>query len=202
MSQLSEVYVIDDDAAIRNSLPFLLRTAGIASVAYDSALAFLRDVHNLSPGCIVADVRMPGMDGLKLVRRLAELNLHHPTIVITGHADIPLAVEAMKAGAIDFIEKPFSDEVILKTIRSALNIGAAVPGDHSAGRRDLEAFGALTPRERQVLLHVLAGDPNKVIAHRLDISARTVEGYRANLMMKTGAHSLSALVRLAIEAGL
>jgi len=202
MANLSEVYVIDDDEAIRLSLSFLLRSAGIASRTYESALIFLRDAKELSPGCVITDVRMPGMDGIELVRRLGEMNLAHPVIVMTGHGDVALAVEAMKAGAFDFIEKPFSDEVLLAAVRAALDADARSAQDDQAKRRHLEAFASLSPREREVLQHVVAGKTSKVIAYDLGISPRTVEVYRAGMMMKTGANNLSDLVRMALLAGI
>lgn len=202
MASLSEVYIVDDDEAIRRSLTFLLRTAGLASQSYDGALSFLRDADSLAPGCIITDVRMPGMDGLELVRRLKEKNLPHPAIVITGHGDIPLAVEAMKAGAIDFIEKPFKDEVLLSAVRAALNADEKAAVDGAARRRYREVFAVLSPREKEVLSSVVEGKTNKLIAYEYGISPRTVEVHRANMMMKSGARSLSELVRMALLAGI
>ena len=202
MASLSEVYVVDDDDAIRRSLTFLLRTAGLASQAYDSALSFLRDADQLAPGCIITDVRMPGMDGLELVRRLKEKELPHPVIVITGHGDIPLAVEAMKAGAMDFIEKPFRDDVLLAAVRAALNVEEKAAVTDAAKRRYQDVFATLSPREQEVLRSVVEGKTNKVIAYDFGISPRTVEVHRANMMMKSGARSLSELVRMALLAGI
>jgi two-component system response regulator FixJ len=202
VANLSEVYIIDDDEGIRRSLTFLLRTAGIASRAYDSALAFLADADNLAPGCVITDVRMPGMDGLELVRRMKENNFRHPAIVMTGHGDIPLAVEAMKAGATDFIEKPFKDEVLLSAVRAALAVDAAASQQGADARRYQDVFAGLSPREQEVLHAVVEGKTNKVIAYEFGISPRTVEVHRANMMMKSGAHSLSELVRMALQAGL
>jgi two-component system response regulator FixJ len=202
MASLSEVYVVDDDEAIRRSLTFLLRTAGIPSQSYDSALSFLRDVERLAPGCIITDIRMPGMDGLEMVRRLKEKDVPHPVIVITGHGDIPLAVEAMKAGAIDFIEKPFRDEVLLAAVRTALNVEEKASANDAARRRYQDVFANLSPREQEVLRSVVEGKTNKVIAYDFGISPRTVEVHRANMMMKSGARSLSELVRMALLAGI
>jgi two-component system, LuxR family, response regulator FixJ len=193
--------VIDDDEAMRDSLAFLLDAAGMSAKTYESAVAFLEGVEGLAPGCIVTDVRMPEMSGLDLVRRLRELNAPHPIIVITGHGDVPLAVEAMKAGVVDFLEKPFDDEALLAAIRSAL-AGPGRTEQHNEERSRFEAMLAqLSPRESEVLRGVVAGKPNKIIAYELGISPRTVEVYRANVMTKTGAGSLSELVRMALLAG-
>ncbi|MCW5734112.1 MAG: response regulator transcription factor FixJ [Enhydrobacter sp.] len=194
------VHVIDDDADVRQSLAFLLSTVGLAVRVHDSAASFLASRSEVQDGCIVTDVRMPGMDGIELQRRLRADGNPMPVIVITGHGDIALAVEAMKAGAVDFIEKPFDDEVLIGAIRTAL--------ERRAGTRERDAQAAeararlklLSERERQVLEGLVAGKPNKIIAHELDISARTVEVYRANVMTKMQADSLSALVRMALLA--
>ena len=194
------VHLIDDDDGVRQSLAFLLASAGLAVRVYESASAFIEALGTLQPGCIVSDVRMPGTDGLQLLRRLQALRVHSPVIIITGHADVSLAVEAMKAGAVDFIEKPFDDEAILSAIRIAL--------DHygHTGRRDTEVvqiqtkLQSLSAREREVLEGLLAGNPNKTIAYDLSLSPRTVEVHRANVMTKMGASSLSGLVRMSLVA--
>ncbi|HWA60615.1 MAG TPA: response regulator FixJ [Caulobacteraceae bacterium] len=193
-----KVHLIDDDADVRDSLTFLLSTADIDVDAYDSAKAFLA-VAGEADGCIVTDVRMPEMDGLELTRRLKGLGVRLPIIVITGHADVPLAVEAMKIGVSDFIEKPFDDEVILGAVERALKLGAAPQS--AEGSEFARRIAELSPRERQVLDGLVQGKPNKVIARDLDISPRTVEIYRAHVMTKTQAQSLSELVRMAILAG-
>ena len=192
------VHVVDDDPAIRDSLAFLLDTAGLVSRTYDSAAALLADVDRLAPGCIVTDVRMPEMNGLEMVRRLAEMGVRHPVIVMTGHADVPLAIEAVRAGVKDFIEKPFDDEALLASIRAALadQAGSAEREGQEAEVR--ERLASLSTRERQVLDGLVAGHANKVIAYDLEISPRTVEVYRANVMTKMQARSLSELVRMAI----
>jgi len=200
MANGSEVYVIDDDEAIRRSLSFLLRTSGLVARTYETAEAFIAEAPNLPGGCVITDVRMPGIDGIELVRRLAAAKLPLSAIVITGHGDIALAVEAMKAGAVDFIEKPFKEELLLRAVERALAGGT--PPDAAARQRDSTALDALSPRERQVLEGVVAGKTSKVIARDLDISPRTVEVHRAGMMMKTGAKSLSELVRMALLAGL
>jgi two-component system, LuxR family, response regulator FixJ len=202
MSDKTVIHVIDDDAAMRDSLAFLLDVNGFRPQVYESADAFLKGTNIDVARCIVSDIRMPGMTGVELVRKLKGGGSTCPVILITGHGDVALAVEAMKAGAADFIEKPFDDEALLEAIRSALNAGPAVPGDSSA-RKEAEArLADLSPRERDVLQGLVAGKINKVIAHDLSISPRTVEVYRANLMAKTGARSMSELMRLALAAGM
>ncbi|ACG79213.1 response regulator [Phenylobacterium zucineum HLK1] len=195
------VHVIDDDEAMRQSLQFLLDTAGFQARTYESAVQFLEGIEILEPGCIVTDVRMPEMNGLELVRRLRTRGVTQPVIVITGHGDVPLAVEAMKAGVADFLEKPFDDEALLSAVRAALD--TRVQDDRQdAERQKFESMLAgLSPREQDVLRGVVAGKPNKIIAFELGISPRTVEVYRANVMTKTGASSLSELVRMALLAG-
>ena len=202
MASSSEVYVIDDDEAIRRSLSFLLRTAGLPSRTFDSAEDFLAVAPDLAAGCVITDVRMPGIDGIELVRRLSEMRLPLTVIVITGHGDIALAVEAMKAGAVDFLEKPFKDEVLLGAVQKALNAEARAQQDDGDKQRYQAALAGLSRREREVLEQVVVGKTSKVIAYDLGISPRTVEVYRAGMMMKTGAKSLSELVRMALMAGL
>ena len=194
------VLIVDDDSAMRDSLSFLLETTDIAARTYESALALLDRADRLEPGCILTDVRMPEMNGLEMVRRLSELGVRHPVIVMTGHADVPLAIEAMRAGVKDFIEKPFDDEALLSSIRSALAEGVEALEQAGQGA-DLRArLETLSPRERQVLDGLVAGQANKVIAFDLGLSPRTVEVYRANLMTKMQAQSLSELVRMSMIA--
>lgn len=194
------VHLIDDDEAVRQSLAFLLATAGLAVRVYESADKFLDTVATLQPGCVVSDVRMPGTDGLELQRRLNALGVTLPVIIMTGHADVPLAVEAMKAGAVDFIEKPFEDTLLLSAIQTALDRhGKSIQRDAEVAQLRARLSG-LSVRERQVLDGLLAGYPNKTIAYDLDLSPRTVEVHRANVMTKMGASSLSELVRLALLA--
>ena len=192
------VHVIDDDADVRQSLAFLLSTAGIAVRVHESAVAFLKALPKVEGGCIVTDVRMPGMDGLELQRRLQADKNAIPVIVMTGHGDIALAVEAMKAGAVDFIEKPFDDDVLIRAIKSALAGSARTSERDSAASEVRSRLKLLSERERQVLDGLVAGKPNKIIAYDLGISPRTVEIYRANVMTKMQADSLSALVRMAL----
>jgi two-component system response regulator FixJ len=190
--------VIDDDASACAALTSLMDGAGLASRAYDSALAFVRDCNDLALGCIVTDVRMPGMDGIRLMRLLKDRNLPHPVIVCTGHGDTALAVEAFKAGAFDFIEKPFSPAAALSAVRAALDLARRLDrASRSQGRAGV--FAKLSRREHQVLDGVVGGKPNKAIAKHLGLSPRTVEIYRASVMQKSGAGSLAELVRLAIN---
>jgi two-component system, LuxR family, response regulator FixJ len=196
------VEVIDDDEASRQSLAFLLQTAGIAAQTYPSAAAFLGQLTDAAAGCIITDVRMPGMSGIDLLRRLKELKVDAPVIVITGHGDIALAVEAMKMGAADFLEKPYDDEALLASVRSALRQHGA-DEKRNAARAEIEGrLAGLSNRERDVLVGLVAGRANKQIAYDLGISPRTVEIYRANLMNKMQAGSLSELVRMALVAGI
>lgn len=194
------VHIIDDDEAIRDSLSFLLESVAMTALTYDSAVTFLTQIDRLAPGCIVTDVRMPNMSGLDLVRRLTELGVAYPVVVMTGHADVPLAVEAMKAGAVEFLEKPFEEEALLRAIRTALRDKPPAREDRAEKQRLLTIFDALSSREREVLNGVIAGKINKVIAFDLGISVRTVEVYRANMMSKTGAHGLSELVQMVMLA--
>jgi two-component system response regulator FixJ len=195
------IHVVDDDLAVRQSLAFLLASDGLPVRLHESATAFLDSVKSTPAGCIVTDVRMPGIDGIELIRRLRAQGIGLPIIVMTGHADVPLAVEAMKAGAVDFIEKPFNDDRFIAIIRMALASQAAM-AEHAAQSAELRArMQVLSERERQVLDGLLAGKANKVIAYDLGISPRTVEIYRANVMSKMQAGSLSDLVRMALIAG-
>lgn len=202
MSDKTVIHVIDDDAAMRDSLAFLLDVNGFEPQVHESADAFLKGTSADVVKCVISDIRMPGMTGVELVRKLKSGGSACPVILITGHGDVALAVDAMKAGAVDFIEKPFDDKALLGAIRSALEARSADP-EGSSVRAEAEArLADLSPRERDVLQGLVAGKINKVIAHDLSISPRTVEVYRANLMAKTGARSMSELMRLALAAGL
>jgi two-component system response regulator FixJ len=195
------VHIVDDDPAMRESVAFLLDTADLATRVYDGAHALLARVGELEPGCVVTDIRMPEMNGLELVGELKKRGVTHPVIVLTGHADVALAVEAMKAGVLDFLEKPFEDETLLTAVRMALEKGE---GESSKAKERLEIearLNVLTPRERDVFEAVVAGDSNKAAAIRLGISPRTVEIYRANVMDKMQARTLSDLVRMALLRG-
>jgi two-component system, LuxR family, response regulator FixJ len=201
-SDKSIVHVIDDDEAVRQALAFQLGSAGIEARTYDSAVAFLDVASTVHTGCIITDVRMPELSGIDLLRRLRELKHSVPVIVITAHGDIPLAVEAMRLGAVDFLEKPFEDEVLLASVRSALDRGDREQR-RQAERGNIETrLAALSNRERDVLKGLVAGHANKQIAYDLGISPRTIENYRANLMIKMQAGSLSDLVRMALIAGI
>lgn len=195
------VHVIDDDEAVRTSLAFLLDMADLPARTYASPVEFLEVAGELEQGCIVTDIRMPEMSGLELVRRLKPKGVTLPVICITGHGDIPLAVEAMRAGVTDFIEKPFQTATLIGAIRAALTERAASERQAAARHRCEQLVAGLSGRERDVLKGVVAGKLNKVIAAELGISPRTVEVYRANLMTKTGAHGVSELVRTALLAG-
>jgi two-component system response regulator FixJ len=194
------VHVIDDDEAVRQSLAFLLASSGFPVRIYDSAPAFLDALTALQPGCVLTDVRMPGMSGLDLQRELIARRITLPVIVMTGHGDVALAVEAMKAGAVDFIEKPFSDDTILDAIRAAFDRHARDAAQNGEAAAIAARIQTLTPREREVLDGLVAGLPNKTIAYDLDISPRTVEVHRANLMTKMAAASLPELVRMVLSA--
>jgi two-component system response regulator FixJ len=196
------VHVIDDDEAMRDSLAFLFKSAKVPVATYDSADAFLTALPTVTGGCVVTDVRMPGMSGLDLLKRLRELKSALPVIVITGHADVPLAVEAMKHGASDFLEKPFDDDVLLRAARRALAQDQSSKEDQAFLDGVRQRLTLLSARERQVLDGLVAGKANKVIGFDLDISPRTIEIYRANVMTKMEASSLSELVRMALMAGI
>ena len=195
------VYIVDDDDAVRDSLSVLLESKAYTVRSFGSAPEFLAAAPSLPVGCLIADIRMPEMDGLELQQRLIERSLHFPMIVITGHGDVPLAVRAMKAGAIDFIEKPFASEAILDSLAAAV-VHLATPHEQDPMRAAAAAkLALLSPREREVLEGLLAGLPNKSIAYDLAISPRTVEIHRARVMDKMGARSLSELIRLTLAAG-
>jgi two-component system response regulator FixJ len=195
------VYVVDDDEAVRDSLSVLLESNAYAVRSFGSAPEFLAAAPSLPVGCLIADIRMPEMDGLELQQQLIDRSLDFPLIVITGHGDVPLAVRAMKAGAVDFIEKPFASEAILASLDMALSRLVARSEQDPTAAAAIAKLALLSPREREVLEGLLAGLPNKTIAYDLAISPRTVEIHRARVMDKMGARSLSELVRLALAAG-
>jgi two-component system response regulator FixJ len=195
------VYVIDDDGAMRDSLEFLLNSAEFEVVLFDSAQAFLNVLPGLQFGCIVSDVRMPDIDGIELLRRLKTQQCRFPVVIMTGHGDVPLAVEAMKLGAIDFLEKPFDDDLLISMVDTGLKRAEPEAKQEAITREIAERIATLSPRERQVMDGLVAGLSNKAIAREYDISPRTIEVYRANVMTKMQAGSLSELVRLAMRAG-
>jgi len=194
------VHLIDDDEDVRRALAFLLGTAGLAVKVYESATSFLSGFKDGAKNVILSDVRMPEMDGLELLRRLRSGKSSCPVIIMTGHADVSMAVEAMKLGAVDFIEKPFADETVISAITAALERRKG-ESQTQADNESVRRLESLSDRERDVLRGLLAGHPNKTIAYDLGLSPRTVEVHRANLMAKTGASSLSELVRMALLAG-
>ena len=196
------VYVVDDDAAMRESLEFLLDAAGFSVTTFDSASDFLQQLPRLTFGCIVSDIRMPGIDGMELLRDVKAGRAEMPIIIMTGHGDIPLAVEAIKLGALDFLEKPFEDERMIGAIRTALERGKAAAKDEVVASDVAARIASLSQRERQVMDGIVAGLSNKQMARDYDISPRTIEVYRANVMTKMQARSLSELVRTALRAGL
>src|SRR6202020_2265831 len=202
MGHRGKVYVIDDDDAMRDSLDFLLGAADFQVTLFESAQKFIDVLPALAFGCVLSEVRMPGIHGIELLKRLkAGANLF-PVVIMTGHGDVPLAVEAMKLGALDFLEKPFEDDRLIGMIEAALR--QAEPSAKSAAvtAEIRSRIASLSPRERQVMDGLIAGLSNKLIARDYDISPRTIEVYRANVMTKMQATSLSELVRLAIRAGL
>lgn len=201
MSDRFVIHIVDDDASVRDSLAFILRAADWPVRCYESALQLLEQGEALEPGLIVTDVRMPGMTGLDLVQNLKERGAPHPVIVLTGHADVAMAVEAMKAGVVDFLEKPFDDRALLAAVENGRQRLENAAG-REAERGDINArFAQLTAREKEVFEAVAAGESNKSAAQKLGISPRTVEIYRANVMEKMRARTLSDLVRMALLRG-
>jgi two-component system response regulator FixJ len=195
------VFVVDDDEAALDSLVVLLRSEGLNPRGFSSAEAFLAGLTAEARGCVISDVRMPGMDGVQLLRTLKSMGCMLPVVVITGHADVTVAVQAMKAGAADFVEKPFESEMILRLVRGCLEENDEAVDANAKVLRVRRRLESLTARERQVLEHIIAGASNKQIAAALSISPRTVEIYRANVMSKMRADSLSDLVRMTLSIG-
>ena len=202
MTERRLVHVVDDEDAVRRSVGFLLRTSGFDVQSHASGVAFLKEVKAAEPGCVLLDVRMPEIDGLEVQQQMAQRGVGWPVVILTGHGDVPIAVQAMKAGAVDFLEKPFDKASLLR----ALTAGFAIFDRHDAAAASAQEaatrIAALTPREQDVLRGLADGLPNKTIAFDLGISPRTVEVHRANLMTKLGVHSLSEALRLAFAAGL
>jgi two-component system response regulator FixJ len=195
------VHVIDDDEALRDSIRMFLVNEGLEVTTYASADAFLANLGSTSVGCVVTDVRMPGKSGMDLLVEIARLGLALPVIVITGHADVPLAVRAMKTGAVDLLEKPFKGEALIDAVRRALAVGRDSQQSALSQQEAQARLAMLTARETEVLGRLVRGQPNKIIAYEMGISPRTVEVHRANVMKKTQAGSLSELVRMFLDIG-
>jgi two-component system, LuxR family, response regulator FixJ len=199
MTSEGRIYLVDDDAGVRESLEALLSSAGFETVGFASAAAFLDGFEPSGAACVLLDVRMPGMDGITLLESLGAARKGVPVVMMTAHADVPMAVRAIRAGAADFVEKPFGPERLLASIRQAIARSAPHPDAADAALK--AKFAELTPRETEVMREMVVGLPNKLIAHKLALSPRTVEIHRSRVMQKTGANSLSHLVRMAIRAG-
>jgi two-component system response regulator FixJ len=195
------VYVIDDDDAVRESISLLLESRALPARTFASATEFPGVAPSVPPGCVLTDLRMPGMDGPQLLEKLQERNLRLPVIVMTGHGEVPLAIQALKAGAIDFIEKPFPGVALFDAVELALQEIDATRENEATVRQIAERFASLTPREREVVDGIVAGKPNKIIAYELSIAQRTVENHRTEVMEKMHARSLPALGRMVIAIG-
>lgn len=195
------IHIVDDEEPVRKSLAFLLSISGHAVRVHESANSFLSVAGELENACLVTDLRMPDMSGVDLLRRLHEEEAMLPAIVITGHGDVPMAVEAMKAGALDFIEKPFEDEILLEAVARAIAELKRKPREQDDISAIRQRLGQLSERERQVMAGIVAGLPNKTIAYDLNISPRTVEVHRSNVMAKMTAKNLPELVRMVLAAG-
>lgn len=202
MTDRKLVHIVDDEDAIRRSASFMLKTSGYAVETWATGVAFLKQIRHVSEGCVLLDVRMPEMDGLAVQQMLLERGVTMPVIVLTGHADVSIAVRAMKAGAVDFLQKPFEKAVLIGAIEAAFDRLAKADGAAARAAEANVVLGVLTPREREVLDGLAQGLPNKTIAYDLRISPRTVEVHRANLMAKLEVRSLSDALRLAFAAGL
>jgi two-component system response regulator FixJ len=194
------VHLIDDDAAVRDAVGLLLRTEGFKVAPYDSALAFLKAAATRAEGCVVTDVRMPEMNGIELMAKMKEERISIPVVVLTAHADVPLAVEAMKLGAADLLEKPFEDEALIAAVNAALERRDAEESRSRESHEIKNRLASLTKRENEILAGLLKGLSNKVIAHELGISIRTAEVHRANIMAKMRAGNLAELVKMALAA--
>ena len=192
------IHVVDDDRAVRDSLSFLMKSVGFESMAYDSAEAFLAKADLNRPGCLIVDIRMQGMSGLELQQLLNERSSKLPVIIITGHGDVPMAVQAMKAGAVDFLEKPYDNQLLIARIRQCLQQISKEQDKENRVAKEKSRLAQLTPRELEVMKLLVAGKHNKAIADDLDISVRTAEAHRAKVMKKLHADSLSDIVRIAL----
>jgi len=193
------VYVVEDDEAVRDSLELLLKSDGKPAKTYESANAFLKDYSDKMAGCIVLDIRMPGMDGMELQKKLNEKHSILPIIFVTGHGDVPMAVDAMKEGAVDFIQKPYREEALLEKIEAALEQDLEQRKTLDEKQEIIRRVKSLTPREAEIMDRMIAGQANKVIAIELEISQRTVEIHRSRVMHKMGTHSLAHLVRMVLS---
>lgn len=196
MSNNQTVFLVDDEPDVRASLSMLIRSIGLTPECYDTPQAYLKAYDPERPGCLILDMRMPGMSGLQLQEKLSAMGLHPPIIMISGHGEIPNAVQAVQRGAIDFLQKPISDQLLLDRIQQALQMDIENRENHNISSEAQSRYDRLTRRERQVLTGVIAGKLNKTIAGELDVSTRTIEIHRANLMEKMQAKSLSALVQM------
>ncbi|MES9904465.1 MAG: response regulator [Sedimenticola sp.] len=202
MNNNATVFVVDDDQAMRSSLKWLIETVGMKVEVFDSADEFIRSYYPGRAGCLLLDVRMPGMSGLELQEYFVEQQIQIPIIIITGHGDVPMAVRAMKVGAVDFIEKPFNDELLLDSIRNALTIDVERRSQQAERAEIATRLAHLTPREHEVMEMVTSGRANKDIATTLGVSAKTVEAHRSRVMEKMEAESLADLVKMAIAANI
>jgi len=195
------VFLVDDDNAVRDALELLLDSAGLSTVSYSSAAAFLEDFDRNCRGCLVLDIRMPGMSGMELQAALAEKSVNIPIIFLTGHGNVSMSARAFRTGAIDFLEKPFDENILLERIQEAIRLDQS---NQTVAARRVNAstrMASLTPREREVMLLIVAGNANKEIATKLDLSTRTIETHRGHILEKTGAQSLADLIELAIASG-
>ena len=190
------VFVVDDDVEVRNALKLLLESVGLPVICYASANEYLEAFDGSLPGCLVVDIRMPGMSGLDMQEKLTEYPIHPPVIIITGHGDVPMAVRAVQAGAVDFIEKPFRDQILLDSVHRAIEMDAERRGEASRKSEIRDHLDQLTPREREVLDLVVSGMRNKNISQQLGITLSTVEAHRSRVMEKMQADSLSHLMRM------
>ena len=202
MNSQTSVFVVDDDQAMRNSLKWLIESVGMKVETFASADEFIHNYYPGRAGCLLLDVRMPGMSGLELQEHFLEHQINIPIIIITGHGDVPMAVRAMKSGAVDFIEKPFNDELLLESIRTALNYDHQLRTAQSERAEIAARLAQLTPREHEVMEMVTEGRANKEIANKLGVSAKTVEAHRARVMEKMEARSLAELVKMAVTANI
>ena len=202
MSNQPNVFVVDDDQAMRNSLKWLIESVGMKVETYSTADEFIRNYYPGRAGCLLLDVRMPGMSGLELQEHFIKHQINIPIIIITGHGDVPMAVRAMKSGAVDFIEKPFNDELLLESIRNALSMDIEQRAAQAERAEIATRLANLTPREHEVMEMVTAGKSNKEIAQTLGVSAKTVEAHRSRVMEKMQADSLADLVKMAVAANI